>query len=545
MKWLTLLSVFIVGISSEGNASTTDALIDSLDRAIDMRQSYSARRQSTIDLTRRRLERATDDSTRFEALCRLHDLYLTFNTDSALHYSQLSVKAARGSGVDSLVNRGLLNVADVFATAGMYSEALAIVDSIKPASVTSTDLRLFYYHVHRTLNGLLADFAIDPALRRKYATATDAYRDSLIAVLPQSSATADVIRAERLTARGYPDSAVALLSTTLAGLATDDYRQRAITAYTLSKAYETDGDTENRKRALAASAAADMKSGVREYLSLLELAQLLYNDGDIDRAYRYLTTTLDDATRCNARLRIIQSGDLFPVVSQMYNAKISGESRRVRFAALAVVILAIALIAVVWRLWRQMRKVSHARARLRDLNDELQAANSRLSQANQAIAENSRLKTEYIARYMDQCSAYIERLDSQRKGIARLLSLGKIDEANRQVNSSAMVNAQLEEFYKGFDEAFLNLFPTFVTDFNALLRPDERITPKAEGQLTTELRIFALIRLGISDSAKISRFLRYSVTTIYNYRTRMRNRALADRDLLEAKVMRIGRIDQQ
>lgn len=353
-----------------------------------------------------------------------------------------------------------------------------------------------------------------------------------------------MIRAERLTARGYPDSAVTLLSATLACLAPDDYRQQAITAYTLSKAYEAAGDNENRKRALAASAAADMKSGVREYLSLLELAQLLYNDGDIDRAYRYLTTTLDDATRCNARLRIIQSGDLFPVVSQMYNAKISGESRRVRFAALAVVILAIALIAVVWRLWRQMRKVSHARARLRDLNDELQAANSQLSQANQAIAENSRLKTEYIARYMDQCSAYIERLDSQRKGIARLLSLGKIDEANRQVNSSAMVNAQLGEFYKGFDEAFLNLFPTFVTDFNALLRPDERICPKAEGQLTTELRIFALIRLGISDSAKISRFLRYSVTTIYNYRTRMRNRALADRDRLEAKVMQIGRLDR-
>lgn len=184
MKWLTLLSILIVGIASEGNASTTDALIDSLDHAIDMRQNYSVARQSTIDLTRRRLERATDDSTQFEALCRLHDLYLTFNTDSALHYSQLSVKAARASGVDSLINRGLLNVADVFATAGMYSEALAIVDSIKPASVTSTDLRRFYFHVHRTLNGLLADFSIDPDLRRKYATATDAYRDSLIAVLP-------------------------------------------------------------------------------------------------------------------------------------------------------------------------------------------------------------------------------------------------------------------------------------------------------------------------------------------------------------------------
>lgn len=190
---------------------------------------------------------------------------------------------------------------------------------------------------------------------------------------------------------------------------------------------------------------------------------------------------------------------------------------------------------------RSRKLIAASNDRLNTLNLELLHSNDELSDANRAIAETSRLKNAYIGRYMDQCMSYIEKLDSFRKTITKLDAAGKRDEMRRALKSDLTTDKELKEFYENFDNTFLGLFPTFVEDFNALLRSDEAIIPKREGALTTELRIFALIRLGISDSDKIARFLRYSVTTIYNYRTKVRNKAAGKRDELETELMNIGR----
>ena len=151
------------------------------------------------------------------------------------------------------------------------------------------------------------------------------------------------------------------------------------------------------------------------------------------------------------------------------------------------------------------------------------------------------IKEEYIAQYMDQCSLYIEKFDAYRKNLNKLISLGKTEELKKTLKSTDMLDDELKLFYRNFDTTFLKLFPTFVADFNRLLTPDGQIILKKEGQLNTELRVFALIRLGITDSVKIAQFLRYSVTTIYNYRVKTRNKAVGNRKELEDKVMEIGR----
>ena len=161
------------------------------------------------------------------------------------------------------------------------------------------------------------------------------------------------------------------------------------------------------------------------------------------------------------------------------------------------------------------------------------------------IAEISELKEVYIGRYMDQCLVYIEKIDSFRKNIVKLVNSGKVNELKTMLKSSSAVDNELKSFYDQFDKTFLNLFPTFVEDFNNLLLPEEAIIPKKEGTLNTELRIYALIRLGITDSDKIANFLRYSLTTIYNYRTKVRNKARGDRNMLDADVMKIGRTNRQ
>ena len=110
--------------------------------------------------------------------------------------------------------------------------------------------------------------------------------------------------------------------------------------------------------------------------------------------------------------------------------------------------------------------------------------------------------------------------------------------------SSELKERDIEDLYQSFDSAFLHLFPHFVEDFNALLQPEVQVHPKEKGRLTTDLRIFALIRLGIDDSSKIAEFLHYSVNTIYNYRARIKNGAIEHREQFERKVKEIGLPDQ-
>ena len=178
-----------------------------------------------------------------------------------------------------------------------------------------------------------------------------------------------------------------------------------------------------------------------------------------------------------------------------------------------------------------------------ELNEELHHSNSQLKEMNHTLSETNYIKEEYIGRYMDQCSTYLDKMDLYRRSLNKIAAAGKVEELYKAIKSSQFLEEELKEFYANFDMTFLQLFPNFVEEFNALLV--EPMQPKAGELLNTELRIFALIRLGITDSTKIAQFLRYSVTTIYNYRTRVRNKALGERDEFEAKVMKIGKVEEK
>lgn len=219
-----------------------------------------------------------------------------------------------------------------------------------------------------------------------------------------------------------------------------------------------------------------------------------------------------------------------------------------KWAIVSISLLSIFLLIAIFYVYKQMKRVAAARhevidanKRLKELNEELHRYNLQLKEANHIIAENSYLKEEYIGRYMDQCSVYLEKMDNYRRSLGKIAATGKVDELYKNIKSSKFIEEELKEFYANFDNTFLQLFPTFVEDFNTLLAEGEQIYPKANERMSTELRIFALIRLGITDSVKIAQFLRYSVTTIYNYRTKVRNKAAGDRDQLEQEVMKIGK----
>lgn len=528
------------------DSSRADSLLLKLDQAIKERPIYMEQKELKLVELKRQLHRQIPDEERFAILGTLLDEYRSFNTDSALHMAEEREQIAIRLGNREYIDNARMNKADVLGMTGMYKEVMDLMQNIHIDRLP-VDIHPYYYHIYRTVYGLMADYAVTAYEKKLYTELTDKYRDSLLLVNKDNLLIHTLIQSDQYNVRNEYDKAIRLLTDYLA-LQKDYEHDVAICAYTLSESYRLKGDKEKEKEYLIVSAMADMKTAVREYISLRKLAVLLYQEGDIERAYSYVKICMEDAAACNARLRKLEILEIFPIINDAYQQKTEKQQEQMKWALVSISLLSLFLLLAIFYVYKQMKKVAAARRevidankRLKELNDELHLSNAQLKEANHSIAENSYLKEEYIGRYMDQCSVYLEKMDNYRRSLGKIAATGNVEELYKNIKSSKFIEGELKEFYTNFDNTFLQLFPTFVEDFNALLADDEQISLKAGERMNTELRIFALIRLGITDSVKIAQFLRYSVTTIYNYRTKVRNKAAGDRDLLEQEVMTIGK----
>ena len=528
------------------DSSRADSLLLKLDQAIKERPIYMEQKELKLAELKRQLHRQIPDEERFAILGTLLDEYRSFNTDSALHMAEEREQIAIRLGNREYIDNARMNKADVLGMTGMYKEVMDLMRNIHIDRLP-VDIHPYYYHIYRTVYGLMADYAVTAYEKKLYTELTDKYRDSLLLVNKDNLLIHTLIQSDQYNVRNEYDKAIRLLTDYLA-LQKDYEHDVAICAYTLSESYWLKGDKEKEKEYLIVSAMADMKTAVREYISLRKLAVLLYQEGDIERAYSYVKICMEDAAACNARLRKLEILEIFPIINDAYQQKTEKQQEQMKWALVSISLLSLFLLLAIFYVYKQMKKVAAARRevidankRLKELNDELHLSNAQLKEANHSIAENSYLKEEYIGRYMDQCSVYLEKMDNYRRSLGKIAATGNVEELYKNIKSSKFIEGELKEFYTNFDNTFLQLFPTFVEDFNALLADDEQISLKAGERMNTELRIFALIRLGITDSVKIAQFLRYSVTTIYNYRTKVRNKAAGDRDLLEQEVMTIGK----
>ena len=513
------------------------AAFRALDGMIRRRATYHQEKERHIDSLKRLLTHATSDTLRFDLCSRLYEAYVAYRTDSALNYIRekerlLTRLPGTAFRIDARLNR-----AGALTIAGMYKEALEELEQLPRRELPPALLQAYYHHF-RTLYGHMADYALTDNEQQAYLSEADHYRDSLLSIIPPDDVNHHIIRADQCIARGQYAEAVRLLAPVA-----DTCRNPAVMrflAYTLADAYGRLDDRQQQKRFLARSAEADLRLAIREYISLRKLAFLLYEDGDINRAYDYMKCALEDARACNARARIVETAEIFPIIEHAYRIR----SERIRHTIIALLIgtalLTLCLVFTLLHVYRQMKRLAHARRALADVNTRLQATNDALQAANHTLREANAIKEEYIARYINRCSIYIDKLDNYRRRLMKLAANGYTDELRRAIRSNELIEAERREFYSEFDRTFLSLFPHFVEEFNRLLNEKDRITLKPGEHLNTELRIFALIRLGITDSTRIAEFLQYSVTTIYNYRSKARSKAAGSKAEFEAAVTRIG-----
>ena len=549
MKSIVVFWCFcIIGIcyvyAIDGNR--VDSLLLKLDQAIKERPIYMEQKELRLAKLKNQLLQSISEEEHFAILSALLDEYRSFNTDSAFYVAEEREQIAMRLGNREYIDNARMNKADVLGMTGMYKEAMDLMRNIHDERL-SKNLRPYYYHIYRTIYGLMADYAVTKYERKLYTELTDKYRDSLLLVNKDNLLIHTLIQSDQYNVRNEYDKAICLLTDYLAQQKEYEH-DVAICAYTLSESYRLKENKEKEKEFLIISAIADMTTAVREYISLRKLAILLYQEGDIERAYSYVKICMEDAAACNARLRKLEILEIFPIINDAYQQKAEKQQEQMKWTLASISILSFFLLLAIFYVYKQMKRLAIARKevidtnkRLKELNEELHLSMHKLKEANHSIAENSYLKEEYIGRYMDQCSVYLEKMDNYRRSLGKIAATGNVEELYKNIKSSKFIEVELKEFYTNFDNTFLQMFPTFVEDFNALLTNDERISLKTGERMNTELRIFALIRLGISDSVKIAQFLRYSVTTIYNYRTKVRNKAAGDRNLLEQEVMKIGK----
>ena len=546
LKWVAVIAAFLSFFPSLW-AGSSDSLLVKLNQTIEQRPSYMQRKEEALETLRQSLRKLSAGNMEgrmnlYEALWQENRSY---NTDSSLFYATALSQLAQQAGNEEQKQNALLHRATALMTIGMFKEADEIIKPLREGGVLPGQ-RSQFFHLGRSLFGLMADYAVTAQEKAAYASLTDDFRDSLLTIYEAGSNMYRMIYADKLTAHGkYAEALRELLPFTPTG----DGRFDAGYHYTIAEAYYHMGRIEEARHYYTLAAISDMQSDTREYIALRKLAVILFQSGDIDRAYHYLTLCMADAKACNARLRILEILDTFPVVNEAYLEKKQQQQRVITGVLIAISLLVVSLIFAIFSVLKQKKALqqaqtdlAHANGQLNEVNRMLVEYNEEMKRQNQLITETSYLKEAYITQYMDQCSSYLEKMESFRKRLRQLLSAGKTKEIQQALTSyNQEVETELAEFYDSFDTTFINLFPTFVEDFNALLREDEQVQLKPGQKLNTELRVFALIRLGITDSTKIAHFLRYSVTTIYNYRTRMRNRARGDRDELEKQVMEIGK----
>mgnify|MGYP000014766478 FL=1 len=524
---LFLLFVYPLSLSAK-HTDINKAALKKLDDIISKKETYQIRREKDITDLKVQLAHSTDPARNYELYASLFGAYLHYQADSALHYINRQMEILPQLNRPELEYEIVINRATVMGVMGMYIEAMEQLEKIDPKKLNEWTL-LSYYQTYRACYGWLADYTTNKTEKEKYLKKTDLYRDSIIAAMPPEE-NKTIVMAERCIVTGKADTAIGMLNDALKDM--EDERQKVYIYYTLSEAYSMKKDVEKEVYYLILTAIADLESSVREYASLQKLAHLMYELGDIDRAYKYLSCSMEDAVACNARLRFMEVTEFFPIIDKAYKLKEERERAVSRAMLISVSLLSLFLLIAIFYLYRWMKKISVMRR-------NLSLANKQMSSVNKELEQTGKIKEVYIARYLDRCVNYLDKLETYRRSLAKLAMSSRIDDLFKAIKSEQFIRDERNEFYNEFDKSFLKLFPHFITSFNNLLVEEARVYPKSDELLTTELRIFALIRLGVVDSNKIAHFLGYSLATIYNYRSRMRNKAAGDKDRFEQDVMNL------
>ena len=512
--------------------SKEEQLLQRLDSVVSMREPISKQREAEIAVISNQLTRS-DDRRRFELCLELSVKYDKFVLDSAMVWARRAMSIALSLNDVQCRARANVQMAWVYNNYGLYSDAMDALATVHAADLNPED-RPHYYNLIVNANKNMSTYSLDNVQREHFKAIYASYTDSVNMIQPSNVG----MRARALEAEGRIDEAIVLLKTNVKDGETTSLA--GVRFFILSQLYQQQGNVEMQRRYLIYSAIADITNANRDYISLRILAEMLMEEGDLKRAYKYIHVCAEDAYLSGSRTRQFECSSLIATIDKQLVDR--DTRRRTMLVVLLAVVSVITLLAAVqaFLLRRRNRALERtslerddALKRLETINIQLVEDNAEQLRLNQLLEESNQVKETYVLRFMALCRDYLHKMENYRNYLNKVAAKRNFDDLLNAVSSTRYIHREMSEFYANFDEAYLKLFPTFVADVKALMRTEDAIPTPAPGKLNTELRIVALQRLGVSDVEQVSEFLQCSISTVYNYRSKLRNNA-RDKDLYEA-----------
>lgn len=555
-----LLVNWIGWIYAESVEKEIPQLLATLDSILVQTGELASQKELKIAQLKKKLSNAANLEEEFWINKMLYDESFVFNADSAMKYVDRNIQIATELKKKDWQDEWLINRSFMFAATGLLKEAGEVLEKVDSTSL-SDGLKLSYYYQRSYLYSHLGQYMGDQKQvnNKYYNEFENANKHMLALVRPKDPLYWWCVASCNELSPG--DSLFSALENVVLS-SQHNTRLDAMNAYGLSNMYKRIGDKEKTMIYLIYSAMADLRVCNRDIASLQELSSLLYDAGDIDRAYAYMNYCLKAALLYPNRVRIINISTELDKIYANYQQRDIRWRNSLQNYLYIVTFFSIILVLALIGLYPQTKKLRKSRTELDSANhslnqhvvelsqmhkqlalanQELQNLNELLRSANQKLQESNDVKEEYIGYVFSICSNYISKLDEYRKNINRKLKTGQFEEARQLTDNSSLTQNELKDFYANFDAIFLRVYPDFVADLNSLLRPEEQILLKDASELNTEVRIYALVRLGINDSVKIADFLHCSPQTVYNHRLRMRNKAIIPKDKFAEAVRLLGR----
>jgi hypothetical protein len=526
--FLTIGFSIVVSLGYANAAPDIDSLLQQLNTTIDKRDIFLKEKLARIEGYKQKLGKV-DSVQQYAVYNAIYEEYKSFIYDSAFIYARKLQHLARYLRDPNKIAAARISLGFILVSSGLFNEALDTLRTLHPSGLADS-LRAAYYFLRARTSYDLSDFNRDNFYSTQYTQQGNAYIDSAMALVRPDRPLYGLMKGlKHLHLREMPEARQAFEALIAQHNLAD--AEFAVAASTLSFIYFYSNEPVRAKEMLIRAAVADIRASTKETLATLNLADMLYKEGDVHGAYKYIKIAMEDANYYGARHRKVQVAAVFPIIEGKQLSLVESRRRILMFYSTIITLLSVVTIGFAIIVYKQFQKLRAAEKTISDANHVLTETNHQLRDAN-------KIKEEYVWYYFTTTAEYITRLDALKKALELKLMTKKLEDMRFTIES-INVKKEREDLYHNFDKVFLKLFPDFVYAFNALFKEEDRIVLKEGQLLNTELRIFALIRMGIHDHEKIARILDYSVTTIYTYKTRLRNKSILPNEGFDKQIMAI------
>ena len=512
-----------------------------LDRALAHRRYYNNEKEKLIVQLKRKAKIITDTTDMLQLCDYIFEEYHYYHFDSAMVYVRKGLALAQKANKPYFYKLFLIKKANLLAAGGLYSESLGLLSSIDEKTLPH-GLDYLYNLAYYWLYTYWSDYSNDSEYHEIYWKKKEYYLcQTILRAKNRPNDYAYLMGEYYMYVKIDHRKAISYYQKVLKN-EPHDTRLYSTACFATAWCYRMLHQNEKYEEYMVRTAITDIITPVKENLSLYSVAEWIFlTNGDIRRAEAYVNASIDDAKFYNNRLRIIGSSAKLPDIVDRFKSKLNQKNTMLAWVlagCLVLIILLFTAVAFIIRqngmLTKRRKEISKSNRQLVELNGQLSTLNGKLQQQNNGLVDTNQKRERLAKLYIDLCSKYIDRLSSYQKLVIRKIKVGQVKDLLSSMTSSRLSDEDAASFLHGFDQAFLDQYPSFVEQFNDLLVPGNEVHPK-EGSLTTELRIFALIRLGVKDSSEIANLLFYTPRTIYNYRSAIKSKA-RNRDTFENDV---------